>query len=120
MPHLNSPEASITPHGIAAPGSYLHDEEMLTRLIGRIYETAMQATLWPETLAKIASFVGGQAAGLLSKDSISNGSTPYYQFGVDPKQLQIYSENPFQVRPVLELALLRRGANRQHLGTGAV
>ena len=44
MPHLNSPEASITPHGIAAPGSYLHDEEMLTRLIGRIYETAMQAT----------------------------------------------------------------------------
>ena len=103
MPHLNSPEASITPHGIAAPGSYLHDEEMLTRLIGRIYETAMQATLWPETLAKIASFVGGQAAGLLSKDSISNGSTPYYQFGVDPKQLQIYSETHSRFDPFSNL-----------------
>jgi len=99
--HLISPESSIAPRGIA--GNYLLDEEMLTRLIGRIYDAAVAPALWPDTLAHIARFVGGQAAGIFSKDTISKDSTPHHHFGVDPKQVQSYSETHSRFDPFSNL-----------------
>jgi len=43
-------------------------------------------------LAKIAKYTGGQAAGLLSKDTVSKSGNIYYQSGVDPYFVKLYSE----------------------------
>ena len=82
---------------------YPRDDEMLTRLIGHIYDAALDAALWPWVLARIGEFVGGQAGGILSKDSVSKASTPHYHFGVDPHYVQIYSETHSKFDPVSTL-----------------
>jgi DNA-binding CsgD family transcriptional regulator len=79
------------------------DDEILTRLIGHIYDAALDAALWPWVLARIGEFVGGQAGGILSKDSVSKASTPHYHFGVDPHYVQIYAETHSRFDPVSTL-----------------
>jgi len=64
----------------------------LTQLIGDIYDAALDSSRWADVLAKIAKYTGGQAAGLLSKDTVSKSGNIYYQSGVDPYLLTLYSE----------------------------
>jgi len=55
----------------------VRDDEELSHLIGEIYDAALDPAKWPIALAKSALFVGGQAAGLLSKNPVSQlGSAP--------------------------------------------
>ena len=74
----------------ASSASYLRDDEILTCLIGHIYDAALDLALWTSVLAQIGEFVGGQAGGILSKDSVSKASIPHYHFGVDPYYVRIY------------------------------
>jgi DNA-binding CsgD family transcriptional regulator/PAS domain-containing protein len=87
----------------AGSASYLRDDEILTCLIGHIYDAALDPALWTGVLAGIGEFVGGQAGGILSKDSVSKASTPHYHFGVDPYYVQIYSETHSKFDPVSTL-----------------
>jgi hypothetical protein len=106
MHHLNPPPSgpATRRHSIAArSASGLRDDEILTRLIGHIYDAALDPALWTGVLAQIGDFVGGQAGGILSKDSISKASTPHYHFGVDPYYVQIYSETHSKFDPVSTL-----------------
>jgi DNA-binding CsgD family transcriptional regulator len=106
MHHLNPPPSgpATRRHSIAArSASGLRDDEILTRLIGHIYDAALVPALWTGVLAQIGEFVGGQAGGILSKDSISKASTPHYHFGVDPYYVQIYSETHSKFDPVSTL-----------------
>ena len=61
---------------LSPPAGDQRDETMLTRLIGHIYDAALDAALWPEVLAKIGVFLGGEAGGILSKDAVSKAGTP--------------------------------------------
>lgn len=70
----------------------VRDNDRLSCLIGDIYDGALDATLWPGILGKVANFVGGQAAGLLSKDSVSKTGIATYHAGVDPHFLQLYAQ----------------------------
>jgi DNA-binding CsgD family transcriptional regulator len=81
----------------------MRDDETLTHLIGHIYDAALDDSLWPEVLAAIGEFVGGQAGGILSKDSVSRISIPHYHFGVDPSYIQLYSETHSKFDPVSTL-----------------
>jgi DNA-binding CsgD family transcriptional regulator len=81
----------------------MREEEQLTCLIGSIYDAALDAGLWPDVLGRIADFVGGQAGGIISKDTISKASTPYYHFGVAPHFVQIYSDTHSKFDPVSTL-----------------
>jgi DNA-binding CsgD family transcriptional regulator len=81
----------------------MRDDEVLTRLIGHIYDAALDAALWPSVLVMIGEFVGGQAGGILSKDSVSKISIPHYHFGVDPSYVQLYSETHSKFDPVSTL-----------------
>ena len=55
-------------------------------------------------LEKIAKYVGGQAAGLLSKDAVGNSGIVYYQVGVDPHFVRLYSETFWKFDPVANLS----------------
>jgi DNA-binding CsgD family transcriptional regulator len=83
----------------------VRDEEMLTHLIGHIYDAALDSARWTDVLAKIGEFVGGEAGGLLSKDAISKAGTPYYHFGVDPYYVQLYATSHSKFDPVSSLPL---------------
>jgi DNA-binding CsgD family transcriptional regulator/PAS domain-containing protein len=77
------------------------ETETVSELIGYIYDAALDSLLWIEVLARIADFVGGHAAGLLSKDSVSKFGNAYYNFGVDPHYMRLYSEIYFKFDPMV-------------------
>jgi DNA-binding CsgD family transcriptional regulator/PAS domain-containing protein len=52
---------------------------------------------------RIGEFVGAQAGGILSKDSVSKVSIPHYHFGVDPIFVQIYADTHSKFDPVSTL-----------------
>lgn len=85
------------------------DEGMLTRLIGQIYDAALDAALWPDVLARIGLFLGGEAGGLLSKDAVSKAGTAHYTFGVDPHYVQLYNETHSRCDPVATLPSFEAG-----------
>ncbi|MEW6644947.1 MAG: LuxR C-terminal-related transcriptional regulator [Pseudomonadota bacterium] len=55
-------------------------------------------------LAKLAHFVGGQAAGLLSKDTISKAGNAYFFHGLDPAYQKSYAQTYWRHDPMAELA----------------
>lgn len=81
----------------------MRDDERLTRLIGHIYDAALDDALWPDALARVGEFVGGRAGGIVSKHSISKASIPHYHFGVDHDYVQIYAETHSRFDPVSTL-----------------
>jgi DNA-binding CsgD family transcriptional regulator len=81
----------------------MKDDQGLTQLIGDIYDAALDSSRWASVLGQIARFAGGQAAGLLSKDSVSKSGSVHYQSGVDPYYVRLYSETYWQFDPVAGL-----------------
>src|SRR5215813_10607974 len=84
-------------------------EEILMSLIGSIYDAALDATLWPDTLAGIAEFVGGHGIGLLQKDSLSKATTPHHHTGVDPDFVRTYAETHSKFAPTSPLPFFDPG-----------
>jgi DNA-binding CsgD family transcriptional regulator len=81
----------------------MEEDQELTQLIGEIYDAALDASRWIDVLAKIAKYVDGQAAGLLTKDGISKSGNVHYQVGVDPDFVRAYSETYWKFDPVATL-----------------
>jgi DNA-binding CsgD family transcriptional regulator len=81
----------------------MDEAERLSALIGDVYDAALDSALWPDTLAKIAGFVGGQSAGLFSKDSVNKAANAYYTFGCDPRYLKLSLGNSWKFDPFASL-----------------
>jgi DNA-binding CsgD family transcriptional regulator/PAS domain-containing protein len=81
----------------------MEEDQGLTQLIGEIYDAALDASRWTHVLAKIARYVDGQAAGLLTKDGVSKSGSVYYQAGVDPHFVGTYMETYWKFDPVASL-----------------
>jgi DNA-binding CsgD family transcriptional regulator/PAS domain-containing protein len=62
----------------------MDQREQLSALIGRIYDAALDSTLWTDVLTEITEFVGGQTAGL--------SSSPLSRVGIDSRSVQSYLE----------------------------
>jgi DNA-binding CsgD family transcriptional regulator/PAS domain-containing protein len=82
---------------------HMREGETLNCLIGDIYDAALDPALWPDVLARLGEFVGGQAGGILSKDMVSKFSTPHYHFGVDPHHVRTYAETHSRFDPISTL-----------------
>lgn len=69
----------------------MQTDDMLSRLIGDIYDAVLDPTLWPEALRQVRGFVGGSAAALFSKDASNKSVNIYYDDGgVDPHYARLY------------------------------
>lgn len=77
------------------------DAEDLSNLIGDIYDAALDPALWPAVLEQSAKFVGGCAAGIYSKNSVSKSAdiNPDYTFGADARSQQIYLDRYARIDP---------------------
>jgi DNA-binding CsgD family transcriptional regulator len=83
----------------------------LPDLIEHIYDAALDPALWNDVVIGIRDFVGAQACGLISKDSISKSGTTHYHCGVDPHYLQLYSETHSKFDPLAILPQYGRVAS---------
>jgi DNA-binding CsgD family transcriptional regulator/PAS domain-containing protein len=78
----------------------MREYEKLTRLVASIYDAALDSSLWAEVLPKVAEFAGGQAGGLLAKDSIKKCVNAYCHFGVDPHYMRLYADTYWKLDPI--------------------
>ncbi len=70
-------------------------------MIGDIYDAALDPALWPQALEQATAFVGGCAAGLYSKDSVSKSAdiNRNFTFGADPDIQKSYMEKYARLDP---------------------
>src|SRR6267142_5076303 len=66
-------------------------------LIDNIYDTALDATLWPGALKNLTEFVGGAAAAIYFKSPAAGAV--YHQFGIDPHYQQLYFSKYVRLDP---------------------
>jgi DNA-binding CsgD family transcriptional regulator len=71
----------------------------VSRLIGSIYDAALNPSSWPEVLGEIAAFVDGTAAGILSRDPTTMTGVITYDSGVDPEVKKSYLDTYIRFDP---------------------
>lgn len=75
-------------------------DEALPRLIGDVYDAALDPALWTEVLGKVRQFVGGFAAALFSKDATQNRGGVYFDDGgIDPHFRELYFDRYVELDP---------------------
>jgi DNA-binding CsgD family transcriptional regulator/PAS domain-containing protein len=78
----------------------MHKSERLSRLIGDIYDAALDSNLWVDVLGRTGDFVGCSSAGLGWKDvTAKRGDIHYESEGVDPYYRQLYFEKYVKLDP---------------------
>lgn len=118
------------------------ETEQFSELVGDLYDAAVVPALWPDVLGKIAAFVEGQSAALLTKDLVGSAGNALYTFGCDPQYLQLFLDGYWKLDPTtpllffasqvvasiadlmpydeyLELASIRNGRSRKAGWTGS-
>jgi DNA-binding CsgD family transcriptional regulator len=83
----------------------MDEAETVSALIGDIYDAALDPSLWPHVIMKLAAYVGGQAGGIVTKDAISKSGTPYFHYGFDPHYVSLYAETHSKYDPLTALPL---------------
>src|SRR3954468_14405340 len=81
----------------------MHGPRKLPELVESIYDAGLDPSLWNNVVTGIRDFVGGQACGLFSKDSISKSGVTHYYCGADPHYIQLYSETHARFDPLTVL-----------------
>jgi len=87
----------------ALPGvrTSLSELEHLSRLIGDIYDAALDSALWPDVVGKAGRFVGGLSATLVSKDAVNmSGNVLYESGGIPDHYRQTYLDTYAKMDPV--------------------
>jgi DNA-binding CsgD family transcriptional regulator/PAS domain-containing protein len=81
----------------------MREPEKISNLIEGIYDAALEPTRWNDVVVGINKFVGGQACGIFSKDSISKSGMTHYYCGADPHYIQLYSDTHSKFDPLASL-----------------
>lgn len=76
------------------------EQPELTDIIAGAYDAALDSTLWPDVLARIAEFVNGRVGGLLVKDQVHKCVNARCHSGGDPHYMQLYEQTYSQLGPV--------------------
>jgi DNA-binding CsgD family transcriptional regulator len=77
------------------------DPEILSQLIGSIYDAALDCSLWLSVLEQASRFVGGAAAGMYSKDITIQKGEVYYNWNVDASCVAEYFNKYIRFDPTL-------------------
>lgn len=78
----------------------MREAEVVSALIGDIYDAALEPSRWTDVLGKIRGYVVGAAAALYWKDAASrNGDVYYEDGGIEPQYRQSYFEHYIKLNP---------------------
>lgn len=65
----------------------------LSALIGAIYDTTLDRSLWPSVLKQITRFIGGWGTALDYQDAVTKTVNVFYQDGgIAPRFIQLYND----------------------------
>jgi len=78
----------------------MFEQQQLAQLTTSIYDASLDSALWPEVLASIADFTGGQVGGLIVKDNVQRSVGAHFQAGVEAQYLQLYADTYSQLGPI--------------------
>jgi len=81
----------------------MHGTRKLPDLIEQIYDAALEPALWNDVVVSINEYVGGQACGIISKDSANQSGLTHYYCGADPHYIQLYAETHSRFDPLSTL-----------------
>src|SRR6266478_5843201 len=82
----------------------IDETRVLLELIGDIYDAALDPTLWPGVLKKLAEFAGGSVIYCKS----STTCAVYHQFGKDPHYQQLYFSKYVRLDPTMPAQCLTK------------
>lgn len=80
------------------------ESEHLSRVIGSIYDSALDANLWPNALEAICGFVPADMANMFYQDIADHSVRVFYSWGVDPAYEQSYLETYAALNPLFPAA----------------
>jgi DNA-binding CsgD family transcriptional regulator len=66
------------------------DHQLLSGVVGDIYDAALDDALWPTALERSALFVGGVGASLFARDTAAIAGVVYHNFGIAPYYQKLY------------------------------
>ena len=80
----------------------MQESEQVSRLIGDIYDAALDRGLWPLVLEKTCRFVMGQCGALVAQGPTQSKARFFFQWGTEPRFLESYNKtygilNPLHV-----------------------
>lgn len=75
------------------PNAMTADDDHLQRLIGDIYDSAIDPSHWPDTLARIAASLGGNAAVISDKNFCNNQKSFVLQAGMCEEIQRLYVDH---------------------------
>ena len=73
--------------------------EQTSKLIGDIYDAALDLALWTSVLQRIAHFVGGTAAALYAKDTVRKTGNFFRMFGIETEFVRSYFDKYARLDP---------------------
>ncbi|OLP61963.1 hypothetical protein BJF93_07510 [Xaviernesmea oryzae] len=73
--------------------------DRLSEIIGLIYETVLDETIWPQTLRLICDYSGGKASRIYWRDASKGMGETVYSWGIDPNFLRLYREKYVTLNP---------------------
>lgn len=76
------------------------DPELLSQLIGNIYDAALDSSLWVGVLEQATQFIGGTAAGIYWKDITVQGEL-HHVYNVEPSSVDAYFNKYIRFDPSL-------------------
>jgi hypothetical protein len=77
------------------------DTEELMDLVGAIYDTVLDRTIWPDVLKKLSLFVEGAASAVFWEDGVSNqGDVYFYDGGIPPHYKDLYFRKYVGLNPI--------------------
>jgi DNA-binding CsgD family transcriptional regulator len=82
------------------------DAEQLSDLIAKIYDAALDASLWSEVVGYAGRFVGSSVASIFSKNPVDGSGQYHWETGIDPYYRDLYflrygKLNPFTMGQLL-------------------
>jgi len=87
------------------PPPMVSEAELLSQLIGVIYDAALDTALWSDVLRQCCDFVGGVSANLFAQDAARANVQTFYTWGDNPDYTRLYHEKYLTLNPVFPVGM---------------
>lgn len=86
---------------LSIPRNDSHDSEELSDVIGGVYDTILDHSLWTVAIERAASFIRGTGAALYSKNVANQEGSVQYMTGIDQHYKQLYFDEYATFTPTM-------------------